>query len=209
MVNMLKSLAALMVSAFLALGVTPSALAQASGTINPNGVLTASTAAQSFENQLNLLPGTTSGFTFSGATGSFSQTISGDGYYYASYLFSFLPSSDVESATITLNNPSGVTGLSERLYAYTGSFLGDAPAGPNIIQAWVSAVPTFGVSVVNLNANNLSAGTYVLEIRGTNQGNYAGAMSFATPVPEPLTVSMLLSGLALLGGAGMRRRLAA
>ncbi len=206
---MLKYLAALFVSAGLALGFTPAALAQASGPVNSGGVLTASTAGQSFDNLLDLQPGT-HGYSFSGSTGSYSQMISSKGFYYAAYLFTFAPTSDVQSATLTLNNASGVAGLSGRLYTWGGSFLGDASAasaGQTAVQGWTSSLPAFGVSLVNLNASALDGGTYVLELRGTNQGSFAGAISFATPVPEPITLSMLLSGLGLLGGLGMRRRL--
>ena len=201
---MLKYLSAFVLSASLALGLTPAA--QASATVNPNGVLTASTAGQSFENLLNLQPGMDNGFTFSGHTGSFSQIASTDGYYYAAYLFTFTAASSVESAVLTLNKASGVSGLSERLYAYTGSFLGDASAGSNIVQPWVAATPALGFSVASLTASDLPVGSYVLEIRGINPGNFAGTISFATPVPEPLTLSMLMAGLGLLG---LRRRILA
>lgn len=206
---MLKYLSALVVSAGMALGMTSVAQAQASGLVAPGGVLTASSSGQSFNNLLDLQPGT-SGFTFGGTTGSFSQMVSGNGYYYAAYLFTFASTADMESATLSLSNMSGVAGLSGRLYSWGGSFLGDAGAasvGQSAVQGVTSSVPAFGVNIVNLNASVLDGGTYVLELRGTNKGSFSGVVSFATPVPEPMTLSMLLAGLGLLGGVGMRRRL--
>lgn len=204
---MFKFLPTLLLSVGLVSVWAPPASAQPSATVNSGGVLMASTGSQSFENLLNLVPGTTSGFSFSGSTGSFNQ-IANDCYYYAAYLFSFTPTSNLDTATITLNNPSGVTGLSERIYRYTGSMLlGDAPAGANQVQPWVAANPVAGLSLAQLNVPNLSGGVYVLEIRGHSVGNYAGSISFATPVPEPETLAMLLAGLGLLGAGGLGRRL--
>lgn len=204
---MLKSLSALLLSAGLVLGMSSAARAQSSGTVNPGGTLTVSTASNSFENMLNLVPGTTTGFNFSGMTGSYSPLASGNGYYYAEYLFSFSPTSDVEAATITLNNPSsGVMGLTERLYRFTGAFLGDVPAGGNLVQAWIPGLSFGAFTVASLDVANLTGGLYVLEIRGTNQGSFGGTISFATPVPEPEALAMLLAGLGLMSGVGLRRR---
>jgi hypothetical protein len=212
---MLKPLSSLLLSAGLAFGVAPVALAQTAVHVDSNGVLTASTASQIFDNMLGLAPGgTATGFSFSGSTGSFSQILSANGYYYAAYLFCFQSTSDLDGAMVTLNNATGVTDLSERLYRYTGSILGDASAGSNLVQSWASAVSVAGVSVANLNARSLTGGAYVLEIRGRNQGNFAGTLSFTSPVftspvPEPETVALLLSGLGLLASVKLRRRLSA
>ena len=57
----------------------------------------------------------------------------------------------------------------------------------------------------------LSAGTYVLEIRGTatgtNGGAYSGQLQLQ-PVPLPAALPLLLSGLGLVGSS-FRRRVAA
>lgn len=204
---MLKRLFAFLLSAGLVLGMSSAAQAQSFGTVNPGGTLTFSTVSNSFENMLNLVPGTTAGFSFSGTTGSYSPAASGNGYYYADYLFSFSPTSDVEAATITLNNrSSGVVGLTERLYRYTGAFLGDAPAGANLVQGWIPGLSFGAFTVASLDVTHLTGGLYVLEIRGTNQGSFGGTISFATPVPEPEALVMLLAGLGLMVGVGLRRR---
>jgi hypothetical protein len=168
-----------------------------------NASLQASNSGLALNNQLSLGAGATS-FNFSGATGSFSQAVSGLGYYYTDYLFSFSPSSAVQSATITLDNTGGVSNLSERVYAYAGSFLGDAVAGTAAkIQGWTVNYPIVGYTVANLASPSLAGGTYVLEVRGTNQGNFGGAISL-TPVPEPESLLMLMAGLCAIGSIARR-----
>jgi hypothetical protein len=60
--------------------------------------------------------------------------------------------------------------------------------------------------------NPLSAGNYVLQVRGyaadTTAGSYSGNIGIAA-VPEPETIAMLLAGLGLIGVVSRRRKVAA
>jgi hypothetical protein len=59
-----------------------------------------------------------------------------------------------------------------------------------------------------LPTTNLSAGTYVIEVRGTvsgsSGGNYTGSLNL-TPVPLPAGLPSLMGGLALLACFVWRR----
>jgi hypothetical protein len=113
---------------------------------------------------------------------------------------------DAVSSTIDLGSLS-VSGLQERLYKApfgTPPMLGDS-AGP-----WSATVPftipgvATGETTV-LTPEMLTAGTYVLQIRGTatgqDGGGYTGQLDLQ-PVPLPAALPLLLSGLGLLGAAG-------
>jgi PEP-CTERM motif len=192
---------------------TASAYAQ-SIQVSPNGTLTDSTAGNTVTNLLNT-GSTTAGFNFSGTTGSFDITAPGgnfstasgssaNGYYYADYLISVTGSS-AESVTTSLQNSSGVSSLSERIYTYNptaglNGFLGDesfAAAGIQGIQAWSTDYPLAGTNVSIISPTNITAGEYVIELRGTTGGNFGGTLSIA-PVPEPEFYMMMLAGLSLL-----------
>jgi len=182
--------------------------------VSPNGTLTDSTDTSTVTNVLNLGSGT-SGFNFSGATGSFTIASSGgtfstatgasaNGYYYADYLIS-VGGSTAESVTTSLQNSSGITNLSERIYTFSpnagvNGFLGDesfSAAGVQGIQVWSTNYPLPGSNVSIISPTNLTAGDYVIELRGSNMGNFGGTLSI-TPVPEPQFFMMLLAGLGLL-----------
>jgi len=190
--------------AVAALAASPVLAHAATVTVNPNGTLTASSSTASTDNSLVTPAGLTSGFNFSGATGSFLGTISTNGYYYADYLVD-VTSSTAESVTTSLTNTSGVTNLSERIYGYTGSFLGDASAGAGITQIWSTNLSLPGASISIISPTNLVTGQYVVELRGQTVGNFAGTLSI-TPVPEPTESALLLTGLAALAGVAVRRR---
>jgi hypothetical protein len=176
----------------------------AGGAVNPNGSLTASDSLNTFTNNLlPVTPGSTYGYNFGGATGSFSSTVSANGYYYADYLIN-VTSATAESVTTTLNNLGGVTNLSERIYGYNGTFLGDAAAGTGILQVWSNNYPLTGATVSIISPTSLTAGQYVVELRGTTAGSFGGTLS-VTPVPEPDSYAMLLAGLGLLGFMVRRR----
>ncbi len=172
-------------------------------TVLPNGTLSASTSTSTVVNQLDLSAGD-AGFNFSGATGSFTPAASASNYFYAAYVIQ-TTTAIAQSITTTLNNASGVTELSERIYAFNGSFLGDSSAGANIIQKWSSNISLGGASISIISPVNLAAGQYVVEIRGRTVGNFGGSLA-VSPVPEPAQSAMLLAGLGLLGAAAARRR---
>lgn len=197
-------------AAVLLVAVVP---AWAQTSVNPNGTLGVSTATTTVDNVLNVGPGTT-GFNFSGTTGSFSlpaqgafssgTTPSANGYFYADYLIT-VTGSRADSVTTSIQDPSGVGNLSERIYSYnpasgTQGFLGDmsfAAAGDTGIQVWSTNYPLPGVNVSIVSPTDLTAGNYVIELRGTSIGNFGGTLS-VTPVPEPQAGVMLMAGLAML-----------
>ncbi len=197
-----------------------------------NSTLTASNGLLGSDNGswLNVLAAPTAstpvGYNFSGATGTapniqyYNNSYIGIGaqtgstFYYTDYLISVAPSS-ADVAVITLNNPTGVSGLSERIYSTSGAgdFLGDnkptaSTLGDTLVQSWdatlipggsayVATTPTGGVT--------LGAGLYVLEIRGTSQGNFGGVISLSA-VPEVSTLGMVLAGMSIVGLVVARRR---
>ncbi|MCV2351426.1 PEP-CTERM sorting domain-containing protein [Paucibacter sp. Y2R2-4] len=165
--------------------------------IAPNGTLQASSLSDTITNTLTLMPGVT-GFNFSGATGSYSSVKSDNNFFYAAYLIQ-TSAAVAQSITTTLNNVSGVTGLSERIYAYNGAFLGDAKAGPGIIQAWSTDIDVYNSSISIVAPVSLSAGSYVVEIRGKSIGNFGGSISMTSAVPEPSQTAMFLAGIGAIG----------
>lgn len=161
-----------------------------------NGTLRASTANTTVVNKLNTTALGATGFNFSGATGSFDPQASGANYFYAAYVIQ-TTTAIAESIATTLNNSTGVSELSERIYAFNGSFLGDQSAGPGIVQRWSDNISLGGASISVLAPIHLTAGQYVLEIRGRSKGNFGGSLA-VSPVPEPQQYAMLLAGLGLL-----------
>jgi hypothetical protein len=190
--------------------------------VNNNGTLTAATDTVATNNDLTLNTGS-SGFNFSGSTGSFFTPTSGNfsspagastgGYYYADYLIT-INSATAESVTTSLQNPSVVADLTERIYTYnpsagTNGFLGDlslASAGVTGEQLWSTNYPLPGVNVSIVSPSDLSAGSYVIELRGNSAGNFGGSLSI-TPIPEPNRLVMLICGLCLIFLVGQRRNL--
>jgi len=171
--------------------------------VYPAGTLTDSTSTSTITNDLILNPGPGStGFVFSGATGSFSSVVSSGGYYYADYLIN-VTGSTAESVTTSLTNSSGVTNLSERIYSYdstigTNGFLGDGKPSTAALQVWSTNYPLPGANVSIVSPTNLVTGSYVVELRGQSAGNFAGTLS-VTPIPEPGEYMLMLMGFGLTG----------
>jgi len=195
------------------------ARAQSSVALSDGGTLQSSvgvlgTDAGAVTNNLTLLTSGTTGFNFSGTTGSntaLSKTglggASSNGYYYTDYLINVAPGT-AESVTTALANSSGVSNLSERIYQTSspGSLLGDAAPGGGALQVWSTNYPLAGTQVSIVAPTLLSAaGLYVVEIRGTSAGNFGGTLSI-TAVPEAGTFGLMLAGLALVAVAVGRRR---
>lgn len=162
------------------------------------GILAQSSASTTVDNVLAPAPST---FGFSGALGG---GVSAAGYYYADYLITVTDAS-AESVTTTLTNFGGVSNLSERIYTFGGSFLGDARPATGAVQVWSIDYPLPGASVSLISPTALSAGQYVVELRGTSAGTFGGSLTLA-PVPEPMGLPLALLGFAGLGLVTCRRR---
>jgi len=222
---MRNSLSALSAIAAILITCAGSAAAQ-SVQVAANGTLGDSTYTSVINNDLTLNSGT-SGFNFSGTTGSFALPVtsgafssasgaaSANGYYYADFLIS-INGSSAESVTTSLQNTTGVSNLSERIYSYdpsvaTDGFLGDtsfAAAGIKGIQVWSANFSLPGTDVSVISPTDLTAGSYVIEMRGNSAGNFGGTLSVTSvaAVPEPTPGSMLLTGLGLLAFVLYRRK---
>jgi hypothetical protein len=160
------------------------------GTINTPGIPSSSTYGNSFTAPTVTIPTTAYGF-------------------YDDYLFS-ISGATANSITTTIDlDTLQISNLQERLYNSSGNLvlpvLG-APVG-GAIDAWISPIGTSGTVAV-LPTTVLSAGTYVLEIRGnvtgSSGGSYAGTLNIV-PVPLPAALPMMLAGLGLLGRVARRR----
>ena len=184
-------------AALMCLGAVDAHAQTASNPVADNGKLMMSTTSTTTANQLASAP---SSFSFSD---SFNGVVSSNGFWYADYLITVL-SASAQSVTTTLTNFGGVTNLSERIYAYSGSFLGDASAPSGALQVWSTNFPLPGASVSIVSPTNLTTGQYVVELRGTSMGVFAGTMSLS-PGPEADGFVLALAGFAALGAA-MRRK---
>lgn len=149
--------------------------------------------------------------TFNSPTGQIGSTGFG---FYDDFVFSIAgATTDAITSTIDFANVLGINNLQTRLYNFNGNPVLpvlNTPSG-GAIDAWSS---TFNLApgtneIVNvLPMKTLSAGTYVLEVRGnvtgTAGGSYSGNLNLV-PTPLPAALPLLLSGIGLLGGAVRRR----
>lgn len=165
--------------------------------VSNSGKLLKSTTVAPIDNHLTPAPAS---FSFSDALGG---TISPEGYLYTDYLIT-VSWSVAQSVTTTLTNFGGVANLSERLYAYGGSYLGDVAAPAGALQSWSTNYSLPGASVSIVDPTSLTAGQYVIELRGTSTGTFGGTLSIS-PVPEPESYTMLVAGLGLLGFTARRK----
>lgn len=137
-------------------------------------------------------------------------TASGTYGFYDDYAFTVSSSSaDSVTTTIDLGSALQISDLEVRLFSLSNYDLFAANGTPDygtITGEWDA---TTSGSQATLSAVNLSAGTYVLEIRGdatgTSGGSYAGVLN-VTPVPLPTSLPLLLGGLGALALGLQRRR---
>jgi hypothetical protein len=127
--------------------------------------------------------------------------------FYDDYIIN-IPTSSLNSisSTIDFGDLLRVSNLQVRLYG--GSTPSLSPGG--VIDGWstplTSGTQTGIVSV--LPATLLSAGDYILEVRGLADGEFGGSYSGVlnvAPVPVPAAVWLLLSGLVVVGGLSRMR----
>jgi hypothetical protein len=161
----------------------------------------------SFGHQSNVITGTSSPV----GTYSFQDT----------YEFSVSQVASGGVLAVSLNLGSGtpifdISNLQLRLYEVTSTSVKPGPGlppGSTLITAWMgTSGPSTGQSI-QTQFSGLTAGTYFLDVAGTADGSsggaYVGQINFSppvAPVPLPAALPMLLSGLGLLGGAGIWRR---
>ena len=137
----------------------------------------------------------------------------GDGFYDA-FLFA-VPAASIDSITtsIDLLNVASISNLQVRLFDFGLNPTPNEPNplnGPVIDATWNHIpLPQGGTETIDvLPMTTLTAGTYVLEVRGnvtgTLGGSYSGTLNVA-PVPLPAGLPLLLAGLGMLGGATRRR----
>lgn len=157
--------------------------------------------------------------SYSNSTGSYSAgtLATGDSFgLVASYVVQ-LPTSTTGAYIFSLNltSTTGIDDLSSRLYAYgpnTNTTLGitGAPPQGGLVSAWSNSVNGQTVDSTTMDATNVPAGLYVLEVvgqlsPGATSGSYSGQLSVA-PVPLPAALPFMLSGIAGIAGFARRRR---
>jgi hypothetical protein len=142
--------------------------------------------------------------------------LTGGGFgFYDDYIFQITDSTvNSLTSTITLGANSGISNLQVRLFALpsdpsygTNAALHISPGVP-VINAWSTAINSGSNTITYsvLPDTALSAGTYVLQVRGlvsgTSNGSYSGVIN--TVVPIPAAVWLFGSALGML--AWVRRK---
>ena len=131
--------------------------------------------------------------------------------FYDDYIFT-VSAATIDSVTSEIDLGSLSLGnLQERIYSLGNNTLPVLGAPTGFQTDWTTPIgfqagPTKGMTTV-LGATQLTAGTYVLEIRGevtgAAGGGYSGMLNLQ-PVPLPAGLPLLVSGLGLLGGMARR-----
>lgn len=140
------------------------------------------------------------------AAGNFTNTysFSVDNGYTASLFGNLTSSYDLFTDTGSLigTNVSSIT-LSSGAFTSSYTLTDDDVAGDS---SWLAYTKTF-----NFSALNLTAGNYILTVKGKafSSDTYAGSFAVSTtalPVPEPEAYGMMMLGLGLFGLVGYRRK---
>lgn len=172
-----------------------------SGTINAVGTTSSNTYAHTFTQPTLTIPGT---------VGISTLVPAGFGFY-DDFLFT-VPDASANSiaSTIGLSNILGINDLQVRLYSANQSTPLPVLGTPNgtVIEGWTTLIAP-GSSISIISPSNLSAGTYVLEIRGNVVGSAGGSYSGVLNVSSvPVPGALWLFGSAVGAMVTMRRRAA-
>lgn len=131
--------------------------------------------------------------------------------FFENYAFTIADGSfNSVTANFNLANFLSISNVQARLFAGAPGVVGSAPvSAPTIVQAWSSPV-SGGLGTINvIDRTSLSAGSYVLEVRGTvtgsSGGSYSGLLN-VTPVPEADGIALALAGFGVLGFVRARRK---
>jgi hypothetical protein len=151
--------------------------------------------------------------SFTGPQTTFVGTTSSG--FYDDFVFT-IGAGQVDSVTssITLGNMLGISNMQVRLYDFNANGgvapLLTTPVVGSAFDAWSSMVsfPGGTTTVDVLPTTTLSAGTYVVEVRGTASGaaggNFTGSLNL-TPVPLPAAGWLMLSGLGYFSALRRKR----
>ncbi len=131
--------------------------------------------------------------------------------FYDDFVFSVATSSiDAITSTIDFSTVLGISNLQVRLYNFALNPNPPVISGPpsgGVVDGWsntLNLAPGTTQIVNVIPQTGLSAGTYVLEVRGnvTGQfgGSYTGTLNLV-PTPIPAALPLMLSGLGLFGFA--------
>jgi hypothetical protein len=196
--------------------------------VSPGGSLSLTVTNSGNNNSANSATGNTSslsaagGYTYAnGFNGTQTTNFSTTSYgFYDDYVISIGAGQvDTIASTITIGSASGISGFAVRLYDYNANGgvapLLTTPVTGSAFDSWSTTVPVFPGATATYNVlptTTLTAGTYVVEVRGTASGTSGGAYSGVfnmTPVPLPAALPLMLSSFGLLGFAARKRFAAA
>jgi hypothetical protein len=170
-----------------------------SGAINALGVSSSSTYGHTFDSATQVIPETT----------GLSTSVPGGFGFYDDFLFT-VPAASANSivSTIGLSNMLGIENLQVRLYNAAQNTPLPVLGTPNgiVIEGWTALIAP-GSSLSIISPSNLSAGTYVLEVRGNVTGSAGGSYSGVLNVsPVPVPGALWFFGSALGGMLALRRQ---
>ncbi len=133
-------------------------------------------------------------------TGSFSAATQAG---TADYSFSVGTTGQIDFSALFLSTVSVPGGYSLTNVAFDSN---------NFTKLFSSNSGTNSYSAWSYSGTNISAGTHTLTLTSTGSsslGNNTGSIQFTSivaAVPEPATITMMLAGLALVGGMQLRRK---
>lgn len=169
------------------------------GNANALSVSSSSTYAHTFQSPTQVIPGTI----------GLSSSVPGGFGFYDDFLFT-IPAASTNSitSTIGLSNILGIENLQVRLYNAALNSPLPVLGTPNgiVIEGWTTLIAP-GSSISVISPSSLSAGTYVLEVRGNVTGSAGGSYSGVLNVSNvPVPAAFWMFGTAVGGLVAVRRR---